>query len=166
MIDEVKIPDIRKGVLIGPEGSVKKAIEKRTRTTITLNDCIEINGEALDVMKAKEIVKAIGRGFAPDKAMKLMSDDYRLIVISLGHETERLMKRTLARVIGSDGKARKTLELLTTTDICVYGKTISIIGKWDNVDKANEALELLIEGKPHAYVYKRIEGQNEGDEKE
>ncbi|MCX6817368.1 MAG: KH domain-containing protein [Candidatus Aenigmarchaeota archaeon] len=166
MIDEVKIPDLRKGVLIGPEGSVKKGIEKRTRTIITVNDCVEINGEALDVMKAKEIVKAIGRGFAPDKALKLMSDDYRLVIISLGHETERLMKRTLSRVIGSDGKAKKTIELLTTTDICVYGKTISIIGKWDNVDRANEALELLIEGKPHAYVYKRLESQKEGEEKE
>jgi ribosomal RNA assembly protein len=157
MIEEVKIPEIRKGVLIGPEGSVKKKIEKKTRTTITINDGVEIEGEPLDVLKTKEIVKAIGRGFAPDKALKLMSDDYRLIIISLGRETDNTIKRILSRIIGSKGKCRKNIELLTKTDICVYGKTISIIGKWDDVEKANEALELIIEGKPHAYVYKRLE---------
>lgn len=62
MKDEIKIPDKRKGVLIGHEGSVKRKIEGLTKTQIKILDSIEISGEVLDVLKAKEIIKAIGRG--------------------------------------------------------------------------------------------------------
>ncbi len=78
-------------------------------------------------------------------------------MISLGDESEKQMKRTIARIIGRDGKSRHTIETLTKTDICVYGKTISIIGKWDEVERANEAIGLLIKGKTHAYVYRCLE---------
>jgi ribosomal RNA assembly protein len=164
MIEPVKIPEQRKGVLIGKDGSTKKGIEARTRTKITVNNGIEIDGEPLDVLKAKEIVKAIGRGFAPDKAMKLISDDYRLVVISLGDETEKRMKRIFSRIIGKAGKSRRILEHLTKTDICIYGKTISIIGNWSNAEKANEAIELLVKGKTHAYVYRCLESDMKASE--
>jgi ribosomal RNA assembly protein len=157
MIEEIKIPEQRKGVLIGKNGSVKKEIEKKTRTTLTIDEGIEIEGEALDALKAKEIIHAIGRGFAPDKAMKLLNDEYRLVVISIGQENENAMKRIFSRIIGSGGKCRRTIETLTKTDISVYGKTISIIGKWEAAERASEAVELIVAGKTHAYVYKCIE---------
>ena len=162
MIEEIKIPEQRKGVLIGANGSVKKKVEKKTRTVLTIDDGIEIEGEALDVLKAKEIIKAIGRGFAPEKAFKLLGEDYRLVVISLGRENEKMTKRIFSRIIGSKGKCRRNIETLTRTDISVYGKTISIIGKWEDVDKASEAVEMIIEGKMHAYVYKCIEERESG----
>jgi ribosomal RNA assembly protein len=165
MIEEIKIPEQRKGVLIGKSGSVKKEIEKKTHTVLTIDDGIEIEGKALDVLKAKEIIKAIGRGFAPEKTFKLLSEDYRLVVISLGHKNEKMTRRIFSRIIGSGGKCRRNIELLTKTDISVYGKTISIIGKWGDVEKANEAMEMIIDGKTHAYVYKCIEERNsEGTE--
>jgi ribosomal RNA assembly protein len=157
MIETVRIPEQRKGVLIGKDGSVKNELEKKTRTAIRINDGVEIDGEPLDVLKAKEIVKAIGRGFSPEKAFKLIHDDFRLIVISLGDETKKRMKRLFSRIIGKGGKSRKTIEMLTKTDIRIYGKTIAIIGSWEDVEKANEAIELLLKGKTHAYVYRCLE---------
>jgi ribosomal RNA assembly protein len=163
MIDTVRIPEQRKGALIGREGCVKSELERKTRTAIKINDGVEIKGEVLDVLKAKEIVKAIGRGFPPEKAFKLMHDDFRLVVISLGDENEKRMKRLLSRIIGKSGKCRRTIEMLTKTDICIYGKTIAIIGGWENVEKANEAIGLLLKGKTHAYVYRCLES-GKGDE--
>jgi ribosomal RNA assembly protein len=157
MIEEVKIPEQRKGVLIGANGSVKREVEKKTRTVITIDDGIEIEGEVLDVLKAKEIIKAIGQGFAPEKAFKLLGEDYRLVVISLDRENEKMTERIFSRIIGSKGKCKRNIETLTKTDIIVYGKTVSIIGKWEDVDKANDAIEMIIDGKMHAYVYKCIE---------
>jgi len=157
MIETLRIPEQRKGALIGRDGSVKSELEKKTHTSIRVNEGVEIEGEALDVLKAKEIVKAIGRGFSPEKAFKLINDDFRLVVISLSDESEKRMKRLLSRIIGKGGKSRRTIETLTRTDMCVYGKTISIIGSWDDVEKANEAIELLLKGKTHAYVYRCLE---------
>ncbi|UCC91943.1 MAG: RNA-processing protein [Candidatus Aenigmatarchaeota archaeon] len=156
MIDTAKIPEQRKGVLIGKGGSVKEEIESKTKTKISIDDAVEIEGEPLDVMKAKEIVRAIGRGFSPEKAFRLLNEEFRLIVISLGQETGKRMRRMFSRVIGREGKCKKKIELRTKTDICIYGKTISIIGEWQDVEKAEEVIELLIEGKPHSYVYKHL----------
>ena len=43
------------------------------------------------------------------------------------------------RVIGKDGSTRKTIEDLTNTDICVYGKTVSIIGDFDDVTRCQRS---------------------------
>ncbi len=157
MIEIIKIPEQRKGVLIGKDGSVKRELEERTCTKLAIDDDIGIEGEALDVLKAKEIVKAIGRGFSPENAFKLLNDEFRLIVISLGQETDKSMRRIFSRIIGREGRCKKRIELRTRTDICIYGKTVSIIGDWKDVEKANEVIELIIEGKPHSYVYKHLE---------
>jgi ribosomal RNA assembly protein len=158
MIGAIKIPEKRKGVLIGKNGSVKKGIEGETKTSINVNDSVEIEGEALDVLKAKEIVKAIGRGFSPEKALKLLDENFQLVVINLGNETEKTVKRMLSRIIGTRGTCKSKIEILTKTDISVYGKTVSIIGNWSDVEKATEAVEMLLEGKPHSYVYRFLEG--------
>lgn len=157
MIDEIKIPEQRKGVLIGKDGSVKNEIEKKTDTVITIDDGIEIEGESLDVIKAKEIIRAIGRGFTPEKAFKLLDDDFRLVVINLGQETEKRMVRMFSRIIGRKGMCKRKIEMKTETDIVVFGKTVSIIGNWKDVEKAGEVIDLLLQGKPHSYCYKRLE---------
>ena len=77
--DYLKIPKERVGVLIGKDGSVKKTIED------TLNVIIDVNSEEglieicpqknmkdpLGVWKTNYIIKAIGRGFNPETALKL-----------------------------------------------------------------------------------------------
>lgn len=157
MIDEIKIPEQRKGVLIGEKGLVKTEIGKKTNTVISIDDGIEIEGEPLNVLKAKEIIKAIGRGFSPEKAFKLLDDEFRLIIISLGQETDKSMRRMFSRIIGRNGRCKRKVEMRTNTDICIYGKTVSIIGDWRDVEKASEVIDLLLRGKPHSYVYKRLE---------
>jgi len=157
MNDFIKIPEQRKGVLIGKDGSVKEELERLTGTSIEVNEDIVIGGESLNVMKAKEIVRAIGRGFPPEKAFKLMDEEYQLVVISLGSETDKRMRRLLSRVIGRNGLCKRRIEMRTKTDISVYGKTISIIGNWKDLGKAERAVEMVLEGKTHSYVYKFLE---------
>lgn len=157
MIDVIKIPEQRKGVLIGKKGSVKGKLEGKTRTKITIDDAVEIEGEPLEVLKAKEIIKAIGRGFSPETAFRLLDDEFRLVIINLGQESEKKIRRVFSRIIGKEGKCKKRIQMQTKTNICIYGKTISIIGSWEDVEKASDVICLLMEGKPHSYVYRRLE---------
>jgi len=53
-----------------------------------------------------------------------------------------------------DGKTRRIIEELTNTNIAVYGHTVGIIGKVEHVQVAREAIQMLIEGRQHATVYK------------
>ena len=69
------------------------------------------------------------------------------------------MPRVKGRIIGQEGKARRVMEELTDTNVCVYGKTIGIIGLGENVAIARRAIESLAAGSQHSNVYKWLESK-------
>ena len=88
MMEIARIPDERRSVLIGKDGKVRETIERCTGTKIEVSDDVRISGEdSLQVLAAKEIVTAIGRGFSPGKANRLLEEGCELRVISLDGET-------------------------------------------------------------------------------
>jgi ribosomal RNA assembly protein len=154
MKDFVKIPQERMPVLIGKEGSVKKELERKTSTKITVREDVEIEGETFDVMLAANIVKAIARGFSPENAFLLLDEEYELNVITLSGETDKTIKRLMGRVIGTEGRTRKKIEDMCGAKISIYGKTIAIIARGPGLDAATKCVETLIKGKTHGYAYK------------
>lgn len=155
-IEEVAIPEERKPVLIGRNGKTKKEIESLTKTSITISDGILIKGELENVLRAKNIVEAVGRGFSPKRALRLLDEDCQLEIIPLGGETKNTRKRLFGRVIGKKGATRRIIERSTGCFLSVYGKTVSIIGTAREIDLARSAVEDLIEGRQHGYVYTRL----------
>ena len=156
MIATILIPRMRVPVILGTNGATKHDIEEKTNTKIFIGEEITIEGEALDVMAAENIIKAIGRGFAPAAALALLDEEKVLYVIQLP-KNENELTRIKSRIIGSDGRARQNLERLTNTQISVYGKTVSIIGCYEDADIAKEAIEKLISGSMHSNVYRFLE---------
>lgn len=166
MREEVKIPKERIAVLIGEKGATKRNIQRRTRVKITVNtkeEEVSLDGEnSLDVFLAMQIVKAIGRGVNPDIALNLINENFQMEILNLkdfSGPSKKNQDRIRARAIGTGGKARLTLEHLTNTNICIYGKTIVIIGAFDGVSIARRAVEKLLKGAPHSNVYRWIEKQ-------
>lgn len=160
MIDFVKIPEERTK-LLKKEKKFLEDLQKFTDSKIKINDEVQIEVEdPLKLLRIKEVIKAFGRGFLPKDAMDLLDENYYLLTIDVksyaGKSRERL--RTLkGRVIGTSGKTKRVIESLTNTKLAIYGKTISIIGLWENVEKARKAIEMLLEGKMHSTVYKFLE---------
>lgn len=162
---DLKIPLERVAVLIGKKGKVKGEIESMTNTEIAVDSKegeITIKGrDAIKLFAAKEIVRAIGRGFNPEVAQMLINQDYGFEILSINDyaKTKNDMVRLKGRVIGQEGKSRRVLEELTDTSLCVYGKTVGIIGKVEHVPVARRAVESLLSGSPHRNVYKWLEKQ-------
>ena len=156
MFKSVKIPEERLAVLIGERGATKRLIQKKTKTKITVGEEIIIEGDALDVLTAESIVKAIGRGFSPPSALLLLDEENCFDLVQLP-DNKKTRKRICARLIGTKGKARRNLEHLTKTRISVYGKTVGIIGSYDDTEKAKTAIENLIGGFSHRSVYELLE---------
>lgn len=159
---EIKIPKERIAVLIGKKGEVKKQIEAAAKISINVDskegDVIISGEEALNLYSAREIIKAIGRGFNPDVALLLLKQDYALEIIEIKEHTDaKKLERIRGRIIGSGGKSRKTIEMLTDCNISVYGKTVSIIGEVENANAARQAIEKLIGGSKHGNIYKLLE---------
>lgn len=158
---ELKIPKDRVGCLVGVKGKVKKEIEKLLKINLNISKegDVEVFGESLGEYNAELVVRAIGRGFNPKIALFLINENFYLKVIKISDivgKSKKKLIRVKARLIGSTGKARRHLERLTDTNIVVYGKTVSIIGKHGDVDIARRGIEKLLNGAPHSNVYKYI----------
>lgn len=154
----------RVGVLIGKGGHVKKELEERTETKITIDSqegIVQVEGEAAEpFLRAVEVINAINRGFSPERAFSLLDDeDLLLEVIDLSGvaDTPRQLDRVRGRIIGRDGRAREQIENMTNTQISVLGKTIALIGLPENLKVARTAIDMLIEGAPHEAVFSYLE---------
>ncbi|MBI2656186.1 RNA-processing protein [Candidatus Woesearchaeota archaeon] len=160
---ELKVPRNRVAVIIGKNGSVKKELEEATKTKLSIDSKegdVFVSGEdALGLYTAREIIKAIGRGFNPDIARLLLKPDYIFEVVDLSEfvKSKEAMLRLKGRVIGKDGKSRMLIEELTECNISVFGKTISVIGLPESSANARQAIESLLRGSTHANVYKWLE---------
>lgn len=160
---ELKIPKERIAVLIGKKGEVKKDLEQETKSKIKIDsdegDVVIRGKDSLGLYTAREVIHAIGRGFNPDVAKLLLKPDYsfELVDVSDYADTKNSMIRLRGRVIGEDGKARRIIEQLTETNICVFGKTVGIIGEIANVSIAKRAIESLLQGSMHAGIYRDLE---------
>lgn len=159
----LKIPKERIAVLIGEQGSTKQEIEEHTKTKIFIEDTsitVESPEEnSLNELIAGNIVLAVGRGFNPEIALKLLNEEYTLEILHLRDysNTPRSYERIKSRVIGEKGKCRKTIEETSGAFLSVYGKTIAIIGSFDDAALAKEAVLMLIDGARHASVYRMLE---------
>ncbi len=160
MQEEIKIPQERIAVLIGEKGSTKRKLQNKTKTKIVISSKegdVTVTGEdPILVLKSKDIVKAVGRGFNPEIALELLKEDELLDIINIqdfSGKSKKAEERLRSRVIGSNGKARRTLEKMTNTHICVYGKTVSIIGKEEDTYLTRRGVEMILNGSPHGNVY-------------
>ena len=151
----LKIPKERVGALIGPEGRTKKGIEEKLSVELQIDSetgdvTVNITERSKDpsvLFKAKDIVTAIGRGFSPEHAFRLIHDDALLDVIDLRTIFGRSgsdIKRIRGRIIGMNGKTRRLIEELTDTNVAVYGHTVSIVGGIEEAQAAREAIQLSL----------------------
>jgi ribosomal RNA assembly protein len=162
----IKIPRDRIGALVGPEGRVKALIERKLSVKLEVdsqNGTVQItlppNAEDPTILfRAKEVVTAIGRGFAPNHAFRLLNDNdtvFELIDLrEIVGKSQSDLKRLKGRVIGKEGKTRRIIEELSGANISVYGHTISIIGHADQSAIAREAVRMLLSGSLHGTVYR------------
>lgn len=160
---QIKIPKARIAPLIGKSGITKKKLCKRSGCEIEVDSEegeVRISGkDPLRLFDLKNIVSSIGRGVNPEIAQALFDKENFLEIINITEfaGTKKSMVRLRGRVIGDQGKARKTIEQLTQTKICVFGKTIAIIGKVFDVKNAKDAMVSLLQGSQHANVYSHLE---------
>lgn len=170
-MEQLKIPRDRIACLIGTKGETKKAIERYTNCKIKIDsvegDVIIDSDDPVSAYQCREMVKAIGRGFNPKKALNLTNEKFCLDTLELNdysRKTEKDIIRLRSRLIGQNGKARKQIERLSNTYLSIYGKTVCIIGKTEDVVLARKAIIRLLQGAKHSNVYRYIKEHKDSEE--
>lgn len=156
MTEIVKIPQERIKVLIGEHGNNKKLVETKCKVKLEIDSegDVEIEGDTTEEFFAKDVVKAIGRGFGMKESLMLIEQDYNLYIVSLKDfvNSDKAITRLKGRVIGENGKMKNDIELSTESYLSIYGSTIGIIARLDTLEYAKEAVSMLLDGAPHAVV--------------
>ncbi|MCI4353263.1 MAG: KH domain-containing protein [Thermoplasmata archaeon] len=159
-----RIPDDRVGALIGPGGSTRREIEQKTKAHLEIDAdegavgvSNDDSADPIGALQARDIVVAIGRGFSPERAMRLLQDDTYLGVIDIkqvtGKHTKSALWRIRSRLIGTAGRARGRIEQLSGCSVSIYGSTVALIGKEKELERATQAVELLLRGSEHSTVF-------------
>ena len=161
MTQELKIPNDRIGAIIGKGGETRRNLEKILNVALDVDSqtgLVSVTNEenALAEIQSMEVIKAIGRGFSPQRAKKLLEDEEMILdIIDVSDiaDTPEKLARIRGRIIGKEGKARAQIENMTGTEISVYGKTVAIIGLPDQAGDAHTAISMLINGSEHNTVF-------------
>lgn len=156
----LRIPEERVSVLIGEDGETVQEVQDLTGADIDVDGVeVAVDGDPIEEIRATNIVKAIGRGFSPERALRLLEDNADLCVIDVTEfaPTDNAKERIKGRVIGRNGETREKIENDTDTEMAVYGKTVSILGNVQNVEIARQAVMMLLEGSSHSTAYQYIE---------
>jgi len=116
----LKIPMDRIGALIGHKGETKKDLEEKLGVKLDIDSKtgdVTIDDHDLDdpltVIKMENIIKAVGRGFSPEKAVLLLDDNSDFFIFDLHDyvgKKESHLRRLRSRVIGREGKTKHVLE--------------------------------------------------------
>ncbi|MFT4884759.1 MAG: ribosomal RNA assembly protein, partial [Natronomonas sp.] len=128
----VTIPGDRIGALIGDGGETMREIESRAEVRLDIDSetgsvKVESVGDPILGLKGPDIVKAIGRGFAPEDAMRLLEDDmqmFEMVDLDAATRNKKDLRRKKGRLIGEDGRTRELMEELSGADVVIYGSTL------------------------------------------
>ena len=162
----VRIPVERVGAVIGKEGATKRFLEGEMNVKLDVDSregLVTLKSDSAvgtDPFSASRVIEAIGRGFSPQRARRLLDDDASLEVVDLRDYSGRSsnsLERIRGRVIGVKGKSRRVIEELTGCQLSVYGRTVAIIGEASQVRLASDAVRSLATGSQHKTVYNALQ---------
>ncbi len=144
---------------------IKKAvprIEEKLSVKISFRKGgLSIKGKELDEFLAEQIITAVDFGFHIEDALLLKNQDFVLEFIDVKEHTRRKnLKDVRARIIGTGGKAKKTIENLTGAVIVINENSIGVIVDSVHLDSVIQSIESLIHGAKHGNVFAYLEKQN------
>ena len=165
-----RVPKDRIAVLIGAKGATRRDLEKaagcKNIQIDSLSGEIEVTWpeagdyDPVKALKLPDVIKAVGRGMAPGRAIQLLQDDWFFEMVDLKEHVGKRsnqQRRIRARIIGSEGKIRKMIEQHTGTEISIYKSTVVLVGEGAGLISARQAIEMLASGSEHGTVIKYLE---------
>ena len=154
-----------RNIIVERMNKIKKAvpvIENKVKVKVSFGKGnVIVKGNELNEYIVEQVVRAVDFGFDVEDALLLTNEDFVLEFIEVKEHTRRKnLKEVRARLIGTGGKARKTIENLTGSVIVIHDNTVGVIVDSNHLDAVVQGIESLIQGAKHGNVFAFLEKQN------
>lgn len=152
-------------ILVEHLNKIRKSIpflEKKMPVKVTFSGKnIIIKGEELDEFVTMQIIRAIDFSFDAEDALLLKNPDFILQFLNIKDYTNKKdFELVRSRVIGTNGRAKGTIQELTGAVLAISGNQVGIIVNSEHLDTVTQAIISLIRGSKHANVFAYLEKQN------
>lgn len=140
----------------------KAELEDKLKVKISIiGKKVTIEGEAVDEYEASIILEAIDFGFSAKKALMLKDPEilFRRINIKKFSKPQR-RSDVRSRVIGTEGKTKRTIENIGNCEMVVNHNEIAIICPASTIEETTTAITNLIRGSKQGNVYAFMEKMN------
>jgi len=140
----------------------KGELEKKLNVKIKITGKMaEIEGKPLDEYEASHIIEAVGFGFSAREALKLKEENMLFTKINIKDFTRRKnLEDVRSRIIGTEGKTKKTLEQISGCDMVLSNNIVGIIGPAEAIENATTAIKNIVRGSKQSNVYRYLEKMN------
>lgn len=140
----------------------KEKLEQKLNCKINLKDkVVSIDTDPFNEYEAQRVFDAINLGFSVEKALKVLDEENNFIKINIkDHANTKNLEVVRSRLIGTNGKTRKTIEEITKCDVSIHENQVGIIGPAEVTESALTAVTNIIKGTKQANAYKYLERIN------
>lgn len=140
----------------------KEKLEKELDVQITISGRkVTFESEPIKEYVADLVLQAMSFGFSAKQALLLKSEDIAWRKLQIRDFTRRKNLRDVrGRLIGSEGKTRRTVEEISDCLIMIKNDSVGILGRADAIDAAIQAVINIIRGSKQANAYRYLERMN------
>lgn len=140
----------------------KELLEKRLGVTIIVKGKqVTISGAPLEEYEAAIVFEAINFGYDVKTALLLKEEDVVFHRIPIKNFTRRKnLEEIRARLIGTHGRTKKTLEQLSDCKIIIKDTEVGVLCSSEEVEAVMTSITSLIRGTKQANAYKYLERIN------
>jgi ribosomal RNA assembly protein len=140
----------------------KEELERKLKVSISITGKkVVIEGDAMDEYESSLVLDAIDLGFSAKKALQLKDPEmtFRKINIKKFSKPQR-RGDVRSRIIGTEGKTKRTIENIGSCDMVVKGNEIGIICPAETIEETTTAIINLVRGSKQSNVYAFMEKMN------
>jgi len=149
---------------IKKDPNILKEAEKMTNTQVIINDkdftaSIISTNDKSDNLKMRDYILCISYGLSEEESKKILEQDSILYIIDLKdilNDREDL-RRVMGRIIGEDGKVKQKISEATDVTIHITDSKILLLGNYEDVEYARQAIQKIVDGSPHSVVFKFLD---------
>lgn len=143
--------------------SILREAESSTSSQVIIDErnmvaLIQGKEEKSDVLKIRDFIIALDNCVDEYTALDIIKRDYMLYLIDLRNIFSKDdVRRVLARVIGEGGKIKSRISEITGCSIIINEPNIILIGGYEDVEYAKQAIQIIVDGSPYTKLFKYLE---------